>query len=133
MNAKISAFAICVETIIYLLLYNLHDCTFQPIPLTSCLLFRDASNEVCNVFILKHFNKEICSEKYEKYEKETSSTCSETCTCQFRLHFKKPICSSKDVLLNRLKLPWFKSISIIPVFAVFYQLAVQNHTCYRCF
>ena len=73
------------------------------IPLTSCLLFRDASNEVYNVFILKHFNKEICSEKYEKYEKETSSTCSKTCTCQFRLHFKKPICSSKDVLLNRLK------------------------------
>ena len=29
MNAKISVFAICVEAIIYLLLYNLHDCTFK--------------------------------------------------------------------------------------------------------
>ena len=29
MNAKTSAFVICVEAIIYLLLYNLHDCTFN--------------------------------------------------------------------------------------------------------
>ena len=29
MNAKISAFVICVEAITYLLLYNLHDCTFK--------------------------------------------------------------------------------------------------------
>ena len=29
MNAKISLFATCVKTIIYLLLYNLHDCTFD--------------------------------------------------------------------------------------------------------
>ena len=29
MNAKVSVFAICVEAIIYLLLYNLHDCTFK--------------------------------------------------------------------------------------------------------
>ena len=29
MNAKISAFVICVEVIIYLLLYNLDDCTFN--------------------------------------------------------------------------------------------------------
>ena len=28
-NAKISVFFICVETIIYLLLYNLHDCNFK--------------------------------------------------------------------------------------------------------
>ena len=28
-NAKISVFAICVEAIKYLLLYNLHDCTFK--------------------------------------------------------------------------------------------------------
>ena len=31
MNAKISVFIIYVETIIYLLLYNLHDCTFKEI------------------------------------------------------------------------------------------------------
>ena len=29
MNAKMSLFVICVEAIIYLLLYNLHDCTFN--------------------------------------------------------------------------------------------------------
>ena len=29
MNAKISVFVIYVEPIIYLLLYNLHDCTFK--------------------------------------------------------------------------------------------------------
>ena len=28
-NAKISVFVICVEVIVYLLLYNLHDCTFK--------------------------------------------------------------------------------------------------------
>ena len=29
MNAKISVFVKCVEAIIYLLLDNLHDCTFK--------------------------------------------------------------------------------------------------------
>ena len=29
MNAKTSVFVICVETIIYLSLYNLHGCTFK--------------------------------------------------------------------------------------------------------
>ena len=29
MNAKISVFVIFVKAIIYLLLYNLHDCTFN--------------------------------------------------------------------------------------------------------
>ena len=29
MNAKISVFVIRVEAIIYLLLHNLHDCTFK--------------------------------------------------------------------------------------------------------
>ena len=31
MNAKISVFVICVEAIIYLLLYNLQDCTFKKV------------------------------------------------------------------------------------------------------
>ena len=29
MNAKISVFVYCVKAIIYLLLYNLHDCSFE--------------------------------------------------------------------------------------------------------
>ena len=35
MNAKISIFVICVEAIIYLLLYNLHDRTFNVISKTT--------------------------------------------------------------------------------------------------
>ena len=31
MNAEISVFVICVEAIIYLLLYNLNDCNFKKI------------------------------------------------------------------------------------------------------
>ena len=31
MNAKIPVFVICIEAIIYLLLYNLHDCTFKTV------------------------------------------------------------------------------------------------------
>ena len=37
MHAKISVFVICVEVIIYLLLYNLHDCTFNDTKNTSIL------------------------------------------------------------------------------------------------
>ena len=29
MNAKISVFVICLEAILYLLLYNLNECTFN--------------------------------------------------------------------------------------------------------
>ena len=32
MNAKISGFVICVEAIVYLVLDNLHDCTFKELP-----------------------------------------------------------------------------------------------------
>ena len=38
MNAKILVFVICVEAIIYLLLYNLHDCTFKTFQLYWLLL-----------------------------------------------------------------------------------------------
>ena len=29
MNVKVSVFVTCAEAIVYLLLYNLHDCTFK--------------------------------------------------------------------------------------------------------
>ena len=35
MNAKISVFVICIEAIIYFLLYNLHDCNFNYVKLGS--------------------------------------------------------------------------------------------------
>ena len=37
MNVKISVFVICVEAIVYLLLYNLHDCT----PLRCFLILKE--------------------------------------------------------------------------------------------
>ena len=43
MNARISVFVICVETIIYLILYNLHDCTFN---LASKICFSDADLKI---------------------------------------------------------------------------------------
>ena len=39
MNAKISVFVICVEAIVYLLLYNFHDCTFDEIHTFAKWLF----------------------------------------------------------------------------------------------
>ena len=38
MNAKVSVFVICVGAIIYLLLYSLHDCTFNPLQFFLYLL-----------------------------------------------------------------------------------------------
>ena len=37
-NAKMSVFVICVDVIIYLLLYGLHDCTFKIYNLYETLL-----------------------------------------------------------------------------------------------
>ena len=61
MNAKTSIFVICVETIIYLLLYNVHDCTFN-----SCFNkdFLILMTPLChrlfvfnqNIFAFNHFN-----------------------------------------------------------------------------
>ena len=59
-NAKISVFVICVESIIYSFLYNLHECTFKMLwcpryhceclKTSSCFCFKQ-----CN-FILVFFN-----------------------------------------------------------------------------
>ena len=38
MNANISVFVICVEAITYLLLHNLHDCTFNTSVFLSLML-----------------------------------------------------------------------------------------------
>ena len=70
--------------------------TFKTRPLGSCLLFTDASDESYSGFVLKHLNKEIRSEKFDIYEKGTSSTFKDLIrTYQFRLHFKKPICPNQ--------------------------------------
>ena len=47
MNAKVSVFIVCVETIIFLLFHNLHDCTFNPFQ--SSLAFHIETNHlVCS-------------------------------------------------------------------------------------
>ena len=60
MNAKISVLVICFKAIIYLLLYNLHDCTFdyfqKKLHLSSKKLYinmpryRTCSREACSRF-----------------------------------------------------------------------------------
>ena len=45
MNAKMSALVICVEAIIYTVLYNLHDCTFKVYILGSTHSFVQSISE----------------------------------------------------------------------------------------
>ena len=45
MKAKVSGFAIYVEAIIFLLLYNLHDCTFKSGSHYSFALKKKVSNQ----------------------------------------------------------------------------------------
>ena len=48
MNAKVSAFVICVEAIVYLLLYNLHDCIFNRIKFFPAgIVNRDIQGKDC--------------------------------------------------------------------------------------
>ena len=55
MDAKISVFVIGVEAIIYLLLYNLHDCTFK---ILATELFKiNLSNNIMVQLICKKTNK----------------------------------------------------------------------------
>ena len=61
MNAKIYVFVICVKAIIYLLLCNLHDCTFKVV--TTVLKLMKAGLQVLNsgddfVKILGHITSE---------------------------------------------------------------------------
>ena len=50
MNAKVSVFVICVEATIYLLLYNLHDCTFNIVICYNMVVIFKYRNMIrCNV------------------------------------------------------------------------------------
>ena len=61
MNAKISVFVVCVEAIIYLLLYSLHDCTFKPATIylqINGYRFKAICQHILPVRIMKvHFNQ----------------------------------------------------------------------------
>ena len=81
MNAKISVLVICVKAIIYLLLYNLHSCTFkkqtqvQVLSCEFCEIFKDtfftehlrttASNKILilNFFVSEFRNFQLKTEK----------------------------------------------------------------------
>ena len=73
MNAKISVFAICVEAIIYLLLRNLYDCTFNmtqsPLPETHLQIQAATRIEVGICFFYgapctQHFYSVKCSKSF---------------------------------------------------------------------
>ena len=48
MNAKISVFVIFVEEIIYLLLFNLHDCIFKEVQFIHTILHKQLELKVTN-------------------------------------------------------------------------------------
>ena len=54
MNEKNSMFCICVEAIIYLLLYNQHDCTFSSVPYDFHYLI--LCNQTSNLIIITILN-----------------------------------------------------------------------------
>ena len=62
MNAKISVFVICVEVIIYLLSYNLHDCIFNDLLALRNRLHPSTVNE----HISCHLSLSITSENIRK-------------------------------------------------------------------
>ena len=64
MNAKISVFVISVEAIIYLLLHNLHDCTFNDKAYFqfSCFLNTVNCTIVCFCFFVCLFVLFVCFE-----------------------------------------------------------------------
>ena len=68
MDWKLSVFVICVEAIVYLLLYNLHDCTFKSeIKIIPCQfrILNPKSFRVIypkylrNVYLKRHRNNKI--------------------------------------------------------------------------
>ena len=64
MNAKISVFVVCVESIIYLLLYNLHDCIFKwntLIMISEERLFRNLLISLAKIWIFLWWMDNILS------------------------------------------------------------------------
>ena len=55
MNAKISVFVTCVEAIIYLLLYDLDDCTFKLLSRKKTLVISYAKADMKVFLVLSNF------------------------------------------------------------------------------
>ena len=64
MNVKISLFIICVEVIIYLLLYNLHDCTFK-----SHSKFSFENKDFCEIAMSSEKDNILKFNQYMKLDK----------------------------------------------------------------
>ena len=62
MNAKISVFLVCVETIIYSLRYNLHYCTFH-----DALFTKEIPNEI--ILLCMNYDVAFRLEKSESRKK----------------------------------------------------------------
>ena len=60
MNATITVFIICVGAIIYLLLYNLHDCTFKQPVLTAICHPATVTAGSYQIEIYSHFSCFFC-------------------------------------------------------------------------
>ena len=71
MSAKIPpVFVICVEAIIYLLLYNLHDCTFNPLNVNSWALEKPMTMRY--LYIMKSYLKKYYYETAWNYNRRES-------------------------------------------------------------
>ena len=70
MNAKVSVFVICFEAIIYLLLYNLHDCTFKH--------FMESSNSLYQKMLILKLQYVVlqnnCLFAYDQFQKNLSQS-----------------------------------------------------------
>ena len=95
MNAKTSVFVICVETIIYLLLYNLYDCTFN-----VCATIITIYCESCKESIQRN----TCKKRFRYYLWSKMLLCT--------LHNKNMSSDEKVLLSDKknhfyLKMNWF--------------------------
>ena len=64
MNAKISVFVVFVAAIIYLLLYNLHDCTSNNCNDGLALLINTAKQNYYSKIVEKFYNTQRSSNAY---------------------------------------------------------------------
>ena len=81
-------------------IYIYNGYTFKPRPLTTCLVFTDASNDGYGGFILKRLNKEVCSAKFKNCEKQTSSTHRELLAVKYVLDSFGEMLRNQSVQVN---------------------------------
>ena len=148
MNTKTSAFAICVEAIIYLLLYNLHDCTFNFSVEDHCVdIFYWFDKTSKQKSILKDFYN-FCDHDYHEAMKYISSywLCAECCSNRklkkhtgLRSYFltesekdKRFFRLNKAFSKNRQHSIWYSLQAILPTFTNFHKLLQTEEPLIQC-